>query len=113
MNDELASYYLVEGDVTAATVPPSLPASSTSSLGRVGAMVLPFVAALGFHGQVTGERVLVVSRRSRSVTSLSDIEWAIDSWNYTEESISLNEVRMLNELLTLNVDEGFRIDYPD
>lgn len=116
MIDEVdANYYLVEAEVNAGTMAPGLTSSSTgsSSFNRLGSFVMPLVAAIGLHGFPAQERVLFVSRSSRSITSLSNVAWVIDSWNYSEDAVSLEQVRMLNELLSLSVDEGFTLDFPE
>jgi hypothetical protein len=110
-----ADHLSIEVQAGASTVGPGL-LSGSSAVGpvnRIGFFVMPWVAALGFHGLPVGERVLAVSRTSRSTSAIIDVAWLLDNWTYSEDAVSVEQVRMLNELLALEVAEGLTLEFPD
>jgi hypothetical protein len=118
VNDELhdvATHYRVEASVDAGSGEALVwtSSSSTSPLRKVSSFLLPIVAAVGVHGLPGEERIRAVSRGRRSATVLSDIAWIFDGWTYSQDPVDVEQIRALNELLTLNVDEGLFLDYPE
>jgi hypothetical protein len=88
--------------------------SASSTFSRFGTFFLPFAAAAAFAAPMPEQRtcrLITFARRSQS--RLVDVMWALDDWTLTEEAATVEQIRMLNELLALSATEGSALDHSE
>ena len=110
--------YLFSTLATSATGVPADLGSETrpgkSLFSKFGTALLPFAAVAAFGAPAyEGQVRATFSRASRSESVLYAIAWTYDAWTYYEEPADLEQIHMLNQLLSLSAPDGFSLDVPD
>ena len=93
---------------TAGTIP------AAGLWNRFNSLFLPLMVAASIATPIeprTLGRTFSRAHGSRSVTA--QIPWQLDEWAYTTETVTAEQIRSLNALLALPMQEGFSVELDD
>lgn len=81
-------------------------------LSRFGTVMLPFAAAAAFAAPPWERRIRRSISRASSVGQVGHFQapWSFDAWTYYEEPAEIEQIWMLNRLLSLPAADGMRVD---